>query len=479
MRVSERYELNRTQGELDFVDANVRGDTPLYIDPQAVRQLPGDWAHTCVAYMQDFFTAVLGAINESDDRTARVLLRGLREPNETHLGLSRGTKARGRALGPGSADAVWLALKASAAARSGLLVNLEDTALLVEGIGPDIVSDITTNLIRLPLVEYTQEMCSQHGIPMLPNVWVGLIWDPAKESWTNETRASLPMVSGRRLLLVPKAIVRRKMEYDAREYYGDFIIPFLESEEIRAGSSLVRVLKKRRTRYVTKKDLQAKYGADKAAIVRLTLQNSDLLSRYKQSKDTAPVRRIDAGALDGATGSLPPSYDALAGDVISVKPGPTGADAYHNAVERLLSALFSASLVMPAKEYPIHNGRKRIDIRYINAGGGFFGWVAANYPAANIFVECKNYSGDPANPELDQLAGRFSTSRGKFGILVCRRFKDKRLFMERCRDTAKDDRGFIIALDDDDLRALSAFALDGDSQLTYRLFMDRFQFLLS
>lgn len=39
-------------------------------------------------------------------------------------------------------------------------------------------------------------------------------------------------------------------------------------------------------------------------------------------------------------------------------------------------------------------------------------------------------------------------------MLVCRTFKDKTLFLERCRDTAIDHRGFCIALDDDDLRLL-------------------------
>jgi hypothetical protein len=30
----------------------------------------------------------------------------------------------------------------------------------------------------------------------------------------------------------------------------------------------------------------------------------------------------------------------------------------------------------------------------------------------------------------------------------------KDLFLQRCRDTADDDRGFIVAVDDDDLRSL-------------------------
>jgi len=53
-----------------------------------------------------------------------------------------------------------------------------------------------------------------------------------------------------------------------------------------------------------------------------------------------------------------------------------------------------------------------------------------------------------ANPELDQLAGRFSVNRGKMGFLCCRNFENRDLFVERCRDTFRDDRGLIVPLDD-------------------------------
>lgn len=53
-----------------------------------------------------------------------------------------------------------------------------------------------------------------------------------------------------------------------------------------------------------------------------------------------------------------------------------------------------------------------------------------------------------ANPELDQLSGRFSRDRGIVGILCCRDFEDHSLFLKRCIDTFKDGRGMIISLDD-------------------------------
>lgn len=66
-----------------------------------------------------------------------------------------------------------------------------------------------------------------------------------------------------------------------------------------------------------------------------------------------------------------------------------------------------------------------------------------------FLFECKNYLTEIANPELDQLAGRFSVNRGKFGFLCCRTFQNRARFIESCRDTFTDDRGLIIPLDDD------------------------------
>src|ERR1700722_10084122 len=96
-------------------------------------------------------------------------------------------------------------------------------------------------------------------------------------------------------------------------------------------------------------------------------------------------------------------------------------------------------LTSPISQHPIHEGRKRIDITYTNmATAGFFKWLAAHYPSAQIFVECKNCTRDLKNPELDQLSSRFSPSRGQVGLLACRSLEDKELFERRCRDTRID-----------------------------------------
>jgi hypothetical protein len=98
-------------------------------------------------------------------------------------------------------------------------------------------------------------------------------------------------------------------------------------------------------------------------------------------------------------------------------------------VEKLLTAFFYPSLTEPRVESELHQGRKRVDIRYTNTGiGGFFGWAHKNYPPQPYaWIECKNYKADLNNDALDQISGRFSDKRGKFGLLVCRGSKKRQI----------------------------------------------------
>lgn len=264
MRVSEHFNLGLKQPSLSFVDVDTSGDVRLFISPRALRLLPSAWGDECVALIQSFFNQVLHAIKAGDDSRAIRLLEVLKEPNETHLGLSKG-ESRGRGLGSGSARDVWHALTESAAAKSGLLTDLEDTVLMIEGISVDIVSDVVTNIIRGPLIEFTQETCERYEIPLTEGVTSGPIWEAHTKSWYEEF-VSLPVVDDEKLLLVPKEIVRRNMDYDLDKYYRHYILERLLQEEIAANSELVRVLKSKKNKgkkRVYKKDLEEKYGTGK------------------------------------------------------------------------------------------------------------------------------------------------------------------------------------------------------------------------
>ena len=476
VRVSDHFHLGRTQPELDFVDVDVHGDVPLYVDPRAIRLLPTQWGQECVSLVQNYFHSIIDAIKRGDRPSALRLLAVLREPNETHLGLSRG-RARGRGMGKHLAQEVYSALEKSRAVESGLLTDLEDTILLVDGIDRDIVSDISTNIIRAPLIVYTQEVCGRYGIPT-EDVDSGPLWDPNTRAWQSSRYVALPQVGGKRLLLVPKIIVRRKFDYDQEEYFQHYILAHLQEFELDVKSELVQLLKNGGTR-VTKKSVIEKYGRGKPLITRVTRDHPEVLAQYRSDRDGDPRRPLEHEDFTEEAETPPPNWDALVAAVLETAPGREAADTYHRAVEALLTALFYPALCHPQVEYPIHDGRKRIDITYTNtAQDGFFAWLAKHYPSSNVMVECKNYCGDPGNPELDQLSGRFAPNRGRIGLLVCRTFERRDLFVARCRDTAQDGRGFILALDDTDLRTLVTARRTMDHDALFTFLKERFDQLV-
>ncbi|EQD65228.1 hypothetical protein B1A_08566, partial [mine drainage metagenome] len=150
--------------------------------------------------------------------------------------------------------------------------------------------------------------------------------------------------------------------------------------------------------------------------VRQTREHPEVLERYRMDKRTGRrIRRppLTHVGLADASGTALPDWDQLLGTVKAVPSGSDGASAYHDAVFNLLNAVFYPALVHGRKEQEIHAGLKRIDIVYENAAtSGFFQWLGAHYPAAFVFAECKNHGTDLANPELDQMIGRFLPERG-------------------------------------------------------------------
>jgi hypothetical protein len=477
-RVSEFFRLERTQPTLDFVDVDVTNDLRVFVDPHALRLLRSEWGNECATLVQNFFETVMQAIREGEDGLARQLLSSLHEPNETHLGLSAG-ESRGRAMADGLANDVWDALSSSEAAESGLLEDLEDAVLLVDGISSDIISDVTTNIIRQSLIAYTQTVCQWYSIPLIDDVDSGPMWDPESKEWFNDFEP-MPVAASGKLLLVPKSIVRRRVDYDAEEYYRDFILENLRDQELSSPNSELVKLLKNGERRVTNKSLKEKYGRGKRVNLSETRKDPSLLSRYRRAKERAPTPPLSHETLAFAEGSAQPDWDALLSNVTSLPTGRDSSDAYERAVEALLSAIFYPCLSNPEFQRRIHSGRKRIDITYTNiAEAGFFRWLTINYRAPYIFVECKNYEEDPGNPELDQLSGRFSPDRGQVGILVCRTIAVIERMAQRCHDTSRDQRGFILFLDDADLAALVRMRSADRDQLIFPLLRERFNGLIN
>jgi hypothetical protein len=157
----------------------------------------------------------------------------------------------------------------------------------------------------------------------------------------------------------------------------------------------------------------------------------------------------------GVKASLP----ILVNELDRLPTGKRDAHTYQRLVFDILSNVFSSELANGKMEQSINDGRKRIDVVFDNvANAGFFDDLARRHQikCPLIHIECKNYSKDVSNPEIDQLLGRLNHLRGNFGILVCRAVTDEVTLRNRCRDAMRDGK-CVLVLCDDDLRFLAQF----------------------
>lgn len=451
MKFSKQFGLNQSQAQLDFVDVDTSRDMRLFVDPYAIQTKENDLNLACTDQIKTFFDEVLDALRRHDHSRAVELTSYLSEPRETFLGFSQ-ERPQGRGVGRGQADQILQALSRSEAFRTGMLSDLSETELFIDGIGPDKISDLTTNVIRSSLIEYTQNQCALHGIELTEGIAAAPTWDASRREW-HQDYTQLPVVGGSPVILIPKYIVRWRLSLDSQEFYNFYMLNFLRDQHLASGSKLVRVLKNK-TRVVRKKDLKKEYPLVKDDLAKFAQKHPDILATYKKfkgAKGTLGNKDFDEDFDERKFAA------ALIAALAKILPGMKTASKYHSFMQGVLTFLFYPDLINPIKEHEINEGRKRVDIKFTNtAETGFFRRMAEapQTRSIDVFFECKNYSTDLGNPELDQISGRFSPLRGKFGFITCRTLVDEAKMNKSCRDTARDARGCVIVLTDEKINRM-------------------------
>jgi hypothetical protein len=451
MKISQLFNLQKSQAELDFIDINTEEDIPLFIDPFFISIRNDNWSIEVNRTIRSFFQQVILFIQDNKIAEGKELFRHLHEPNTTCLGMSVG-RPMGRGVGRGDTDFIFESIRSSRAAQTGLIQDLEDSLLFVDGFGKDKLSDMTTNIITNHLIEYTKDQCRLHEIPLTRDVPSGFYWDRNKNQW-EQKHTEMLVINNRKIILVPKGIVSFCNDYTPTKYYNHFVLNFMQNEHLNISSALVQK-RKDGSRYVTKKDLKEINPFSKDFIAEFSQRNPEVLENFKNNTKSNSLRNIAISDIN-----VKDICESLIENLTETPSGNHSATKFHRLVKGVLEIIFYPNLIYPTLEKEIHSGRKRIDLTFDNASHeGIFHRLSNSFglPSQYIMIECKNYSSDIQNPELDQISGRFSPNRGKVGFIVCRNFDDRNLFIKRCQDTYKDDRGLIIPLVDNDLIELLA-----------------------
>ena len=456
MKISERLGIEKTQFELDFVDIDIDGDLPLFIDPIYISKANTPMINKMYSTLSNFFDYLMELINIGNITEARNVFLNLNEVNDIHLGLSK-NRARGNGIGEIYQKDIFDNILLTAQKHEGLLNKIQDIKIFVQGIDRDRVSDMVANIIKKELINYTKQQCEINNIPLTSGVQTGFFWDPLKRSWEN-TLDDILIIDGKRIILVPRLIVSYAKEYTAAKFVQHFALNYLQEQNIINNTSLVQryTNKKGKTRvWVTKDSIRKKEKKDgkkidKEWIANFAQKNPKIFNDF--GEEMRKIKVVDDINTEGIDKIDIAKF--LKKKLGKLNVGTENASKYHDLILGILEFLFYPNLSNPRKETPIHERRKRIDITFENsAENGFFHKLPALYqiPSSLIMVECKNYREDIGNPEVDQLSGRFSVNRGKFGMLLFRNINNEELIMNRCKDLCADKSEVIIPLMDTDL----------------------------
>ena len=341
MKISQIFNLQKSQSELDFVDIDTDLDTPLFLDPYLLSKRTDPWSMEAIKTLRSFFNELITHIRAGNDTQGKGMFKHLGEPNSTCLGLSK-KKPQGKGVGDLDTIKIYESIKSSKAIESGLIQDIEDNVLFVDNFGKDKLSDMTTNIITKSLMEYTINQCVLHGITLTDGIESDYYWNRSSKKWETSCGKML-IIDGRKIMLVPKGIVSFSKVYTTEKYYNHFILNFLQNEELSMASALVEHRVSGES-FVTKKRLKIKYPCSKELLRSKTQEHPEILAEFKRS--------LQVSSLDNVEIDEGIDMDSVVNGLINLlEQIPLGVDnqkRYLSIISGILEVLFYPYLINPS-----------------------------------------------------------------------------------------------------------------------------------
>ena len=293
MNISENFGFTTKGHKLfDFIDINLDTDTELYIDPTLIDRLPTSWCIETKKILQNYFDNVFECCKTKNYARLDKLVAFGKEPNETKLGLSV-AQSCGKGSKPDSLRNIFRTVAEQCLIEKGLVEKPSELCVFVNNFAEDRMSDLITNIIRGQLYKFTTQQCKKLNINMSQKQYnLGNYWDAFEKEWNTLIGNSL-IIGGKKILLVPKIIVRRKFIISVAQYIQKHVLTYRQSFHLEKKTELVhkRYTKKKGYFYVppTKKELyeiEVKGQAHKDFARSFAENNPHIADRFRKKQVT-------------------------------------------------------------------------------------------------------------------------------------------------------------------------------------------------
>ena len=255
----------------DFVNIDLANNNRYFLNPYNIGELAHPVAKKATEVAVHFFEQVRQELLRGNVKRAEELFCDkLSEPKEICLGYSK----RG-IVGKGIHELARYVIKQIYYVDSYLIneiQHIEDIKLYVDDIGNDRVSDIYANVVRKVLIDYTEEQCKLHGIPLITKQSKDY-WDMATSSWV-KTNCQHFIWSGDNnvKMLIPKCFIGGTT-YTYSKLISKVALSKMAHDELMNPNSRIIRRRKDRTEYVQKKDVREQLAKQNIALDKAFARN--------------------------------------------------------------------------------------------------------------------------------------------------------------------------------------------------------------
>lgn len=264
MLFSEYFNI-KCLGDEDWFNPILTQDTLLFIDPFAVfkskDELFKDTYSEMMYFFQQVFELIAHAGGNKNNLSYKKAESMLLFPEENAFCLGYSKTRRGSGTGPLWAKTLASNINSIIARGVTHISHFEELGIFCTGVGPDRLSDMTTNLLKNRFITYTQRICNLHEVPMKKVRVQNAYFDYEFKRWC-DSECLLPVnpyKGNSPVILVPKDFLNMLPEINSY----DFINTIDLAERMRNDFN-----------YEIDKNL------DKEKIAEIAIEHYDLVKEY-------------------------------------------------------------------------------------------------------------------------------------------------------------------------------------------------------
>ena len=422
-RLNDYHGILLLQDKVDFAIPFINEDIPLYVDPFLLWKSPSQMDNGIHSIIVDSFNHIgfLAQKGDSDEAIQQLIMAS--ECDAVGLGSSKTRK--GRRIGENIANEIISLFEIIPRLSTMGFSHIEEIQLLVDKIAKDRISDIACNFMSSFLIDYTQQNCSDAGIPM-ELVEKVTVYDTKSHKFKEED-VELPVNPNTHepIWLVPKRWLRFSPWISQDDYFSNYY-----PEKVDRGDFFkdrIKVLMHNRANY----DLVKGY-VEARELTFEDCKNDPLFMQIpitSAKRKMGSIRKLPIGKIDNADKK------------------------YEDFVVQLIASLLYPHLDFAQAQSRTCSGAQIRDIVfYNNQSLPFFKDIHDIYGSKQIIFELKNV--EALNRDhVNQLNRYLNDNLGKFGVFITRN-QPSRAIKKHLVDLWSGQRKCILVLDDNDLQMM-------------------------